>query len=201
MKELQYLFIKLHLFSFFFFFALHISLSFFKFYVIFDLAPLSEDRNRLACLSLVKLLFSLLIKLWVFLSSKYIYIYMCVCVCIQYIYVCVCVCVCVCLCVCVCNIFFPKKRTIDYIRIIVGFFFGKKIIFSEKNLFYPWILFTLSLPGIFKFNILSLNILFVLIWIIPYSGFTGLNNIYIYIYICKNMKDQNQEWFKKSFTS
>ena len=45
-------------------------------------------------------------------------------------------------------------------------------------LFALWILFTLSfLPGIFKFDFLFLNILFVLIEIIPYSGFTGLNNI------------------------
>ena len=40
-----------------------------------------------------------------------------------------------------------------------------------------------SLPGLTKFNILFLNILLVLIGIILNSGFTRLNNIYIYIYI------------------
>ena len=47
-----------------------------------------------------------------------------------------------------------------------------------------------SLTGLFKFNIRFLDILLVLFGIIPYSRFTGLNNIlyiyihmYIYIYI------------------
>ena len=59
------------------------------------------------------------------------------------------------------------------------------VVFFKRKLFALWILFTLSfLPGLFKFNILFLNILLVLIGIIPYSGLTGLNNIfYIYIYI------------------
>ena len=53
------------------------------------------------------------------------------------------------------------------------------------NQFALWILSTLnSLPGIFKFNIQFLNILlFILIGIIPYTVFTGLNNILLYIYI------------------
>ena len=57
--------------------------------------------------------------------------------------------------------------------------------FFSRKLFDLWILFTLSsLPGLSKFNILFFNILLVLIGIILYSGFTGLNNIlYIYIYI------------------
>ena len=57
--------------------------------------------------------------------------------------------------------------------------------FFKRKLFAQWILFTLSsLPGLFKFNILFLNILLVLIGIIiPNSELTGLNNIiYIYIY-------------------
>ena len=67
----------------------------------------------------------------------------------------------------------------DYCCFLFLFFF------FEKKLFAQWILFTLSsLPGIFEFDILFLNILFLLVGIIPYSGFTGLNNIsYIYIYI------------------
>ena len=62
---------------------------------------------------------------------------------------------------------------------IVRFFF-------EKKIFALWILFTLSsLPGLFKFNILFLNISLVLIGIL-YSGFTGLNNmLYIYTYRTK----------------
>ena len=52
------------------------------------------------------------------------------------------------------------------------------LFFVGWKLFALWILFTLSsLPGILKFNILFLNILFVLIGIILYSGFNGLNNI------------------------
>ena len=47
--------------------------------------------------------------------------------------------------------------------------------FIERKLFALWILFTLSsLSGLFKFDILL-----VLIGIILYSKFTGLNNIYI----------------------
>ena len=57
------------------------------------------------------------------------------------------------------------------------------VLFKKKQLSLC-ILFKLSTsPGLFKFNILFLNILLVLIGIIPYSEFTGLNNIYIYIYI------------------
>ena len=39
-----------------------------------------------------------------------------------------------------------------------------------------------------KFNILFLNIFMVLLGIFPNSGFSGLNNIYIYIYIGKDRK-------------
>ena len=62
----------------------------------------------------------------------------------------------------------------------------KKLTELHQIKYKMWILFTLSsLPGIFKFDILILNIfLFVLTGSTPYSGFTGLNNIlYIYIYI------------------
>ena len=66
----------------------------FLFYIILNLAPLSEDWNRLASLTFFKLLFSLWIKPWVlllllldFLLQKNMF---------KYIYVCMCVCVCVC---------------------------------------------------------------------------------------------------------
>ena len=68
-----------------------------------------------------------------------------------------------------------KKKLIGLIQILSIKRFILKIL---------WILFTLSsFPGLFKFDILFLNILFVLIAIIPYSRLTGLDNIYIYIYI------------------
>ena len=58
---------------------------------------------------------------------------------------------------------------------ITGFFLS--LFFRwDKNQFALWILFTLSsLPGIFKFDIKFLNILFVQMEIFPYSGFTGLD--------------------------
>ena len=63
--------------------------------------------------------------------------------------------------------------------------------FFKRKFLALWTLFTLnSLSGSFKFNFLFLDILLVLIGIIiPYTRFTGLNNIfyiyiYIYIYIC-----------------
>ena len=66
-------------------------------------------------------------------------------------------------------LFLLKEKQVTLMCLIVGFI--------EKKLFALWFLFILSsLPG-FKFNIL-----FILIGIIPYSRFTGLNNI-LYIYI------------------
>ena len=68
------------------------------------------------------------------------------------------------------NIFFLlKKQSVTF--------------FLKTKLFAQWILFTLSFwLGLVKFNILFLDILFVLLGIVPNSGFIGLNNIYIYIY-------------------
>ena len=64
--------------------------------------------------------------------------------------------------------------------IVLGFF----CFFIKRKLFTLWNFFTLSsLPGLLKFNILFLIISLVLIGIIPNSGFTGLNNIYI-LYMC-----------------
>ena len=59
------------------------------------------------------------------------------------------------------------------------------LVFLRRKLFGMWILFTLIfLPGLFKFNILFLKFLLVLIESIPYSRFTGLNNIlYVNVYI------------------
>ena len=64
---------------------------------------------------------------------------------------------------------------------MIFFFF----FFLEEKEIALWILFTLSpSPGLFKFNIVFLNILLVLVGIVPNSGFTGLNTVlYIYIYI------------------
>ena len=78
------------------------------------------------------------------------------------------------------------------------------VVFKRK-VFALWILFTLiSLPGLFKFNILFLNILLVLIGIIPYSGFTGLNNIYIYIgnvmHNSAELLDVKLAWYSSSST-
>ena len=54
-----------------------------------------------------------------------------------------------------------------------------------EKIFALWILFTLSsLLGLFKFNILFLNILLALLGIVFNSGFTGLNTIYIYVCVC-----------------
>ena len=54
----------------------------------------------------------------------------------------------------------------------------------KKKQFALWILFTLSFClGLLKFNILFLNISFVLLGIVPNSGFTGLNTLSLSLFL------------------